>query len=311
MGYEHRPVMVREVVHYLGCRPGGIYVDGTVGGGGHGAAILEATGPDGVLIGIDRDEAAISEAREALSGFGARVVLMRGNFDEIDRVVQEAGYSAVDGLLLDLGVSSHQLDEAARGFSFSRSGPLDMRMDRRGGLSAREVVNTMDAEELADIIRRFGEERFAMRIARAIVREREKEPIETTKRLADIVEAAMPRRSHGERIHPATRTFQGLRIYVNRELNALEKGLSRGREILEKKGRMVVISYHSLEDRIVKRAFRAWASPCECPPGLPRCVCGKVPLARLITRKVVRPTETEVAGNPRARSARLRAVEIL
>ncbi len=310
MRYEHRPVMVREVLRYLGCREGGVYVDGTIGGGGHAAAILAATSPEGVLIGIDRDEAAIQGASEALSGFGKRVVLRKGNFDGVDKVVRDTGYEVVDGILLDLGVSSHHLDSAERGFSFSRSGPLDMRMDRDGEVTARDIVNNLEAGELAEIIRRFGEERFSMRIARAIVRARERGPIETTARLAEIVAGALPRRSGAERIHPATRTFQAIRIFVNSELRALEKALERAREILAPGGRLVVISYHSLEDRIVKHTFRAWADPCECPPGLPRCLCGRTPLARLLTRRVIRPGEKEVKENPRARSARLRAVEI-
>ncbi len=302
--------MVREVIKYLECRRGGVYVDGTLGGGGHAGAILEASGPDGVLIGIDRDGAAISEARRALSRYRDRVFTVRADFSGIKDAVREAGYSKVDGLLLDLGVSSHQLDEASRGFSFRLDAPLDMRMDRRGKVSARDIVNNMEAGELAEIIRRFGEERFSMRIARAIVRAREQGPIETTGQLAGIIFGAVPKRYHSARLHPATRTFQALRIFVNSELDALEKGLQGGLEILGSGGRMVVISYHSLEDRIVKKTFREWAFPCQCPPDLPRCVCGKTPRAKVITRRVVRPGSGEVEENPRARSARLRAVEI-
>jgi len=288
-----------------------VYVDGTLGGGGHAGAILRASAPDGVLIGLDRDEAAMAGARRALSEYGERVLTMRADFSCLDEVVRGAGYRAVDGLLLDLGVSSHQLDEAARGFSFRFDAPLDMRMDRRGALTAREVVNTMDAGELAEIIRRYGEERFSMRIARAIARARERGPIETTGQLSEIISSAVPKRSQEPRLHPATRTFQALRIFVNNELEALGRGLCAAMNILGGKGRLVVISYHSLEDRIVKRTFREWASPCKCPPGLPRCLCGKTPLARVLTRRPVRPAASEVRENPRARSARLRAVEII
>lgn len=309
MGYAHLPVMPVEVIHYLGCRAGGVYLDGTLGGGGHGEAILKASAPDGVLIGIDRDEAAIEQAKKVLQPYKERVVFIRADFGEIREVLIGAGFTSVDGILLDLGVSSYQLDEASRGFSFRQNAPLDMRMDRGAKVSAYDLVNTLGAEELAEIIRSFGEERFSMRIARAVVRFRETKPVETTRELAELVAEAIPRRFHGTRIHPATRTFQAIRIAVNSELEQLRQGLADGIKCLGKDGRMVVISYHSLEDRIVKRAFREAASPCKCPPKIPRCVCGKEPIVKVLTGRVVKAGELEVGENPRARSAKLRAVQ--
>jgi len=309
MEYSHRSVMPREVIHYLQCRGGGIYVDGTLGGGGHSRVILEASAPDGVLIGIDGDEAAIERAGEVLRGYKDRVVRIRANFGEVGDVLRERGFMEIDGMLLDLGVSSHHLDEAARGFSFRTDAPLDMRMDRRGELTAADLVNTLDVKELAGIFRSYGEERFSMRIARAILRVREIKAIATTGELSEIISGAIPRRFHGTRIHPATRVFQALRIAVNNELESLKEGLAEGIDMLKSGGRMVVISYHSLEDRIVKKAFRERVSPCVCPSELPICLCGKKPSVRLLTGKVVTAGEDEIAENPRARSAKLRAIE--
>ncbi len=309
MGYAHLPVMTGEVVRYLNCRAGGLYIDGTLGGGGHGEAILKASAPDGILIGIDRDEAAIRQAEKALKAYKNRIILVRADFGEIKEILVERGFSEVDGIVLDLGVSSYQLDEAARGFSFRFNAPLDMRMDRGGGVTAYDLVNNLGLDELAGIIRRYGEERFSMRIARAIVRARELKPVETTGELSELISEAIPRRFHGTRIHPATRTFQAIRIAVNSELEALESGLSDGMGLLKKGGRMVVISYHSLEDRITKRAFKEGASPCECPPDFPRCVCGKKASLKILTGRVVKAGALEVRGNPRARSAKLRAVQ--
>jgi len=309
MGYAHLPVMTREVIRYLDCRPGGVYLDGTLGGGGHGEAILKASKPDGVLIGVDRDEAAIEQAKRVLRDYKDRVMFIRADFGGIKEVLMGAGFSEIDGMLLDLGVSSHQLDEAGRGFSFRLDAPLDMRMDRRDKVTAHHIVNTLGVDELASIIRRYGEERFAMRIARAIVRARAIKPIETTGELSELISGAIPRRFHGTRIHPATRTFQAIRIAVNSELTALSKGLAEGMDLLKRGGRMVVISYHSLEDRIVKRVFREGASPCECPPDFPRCVCGKRPVLKILTGRVVKAGALEVQENPRARSAKLRAVQ--
>lgn len=301
--------MSREVIRFLGCRSGGVYLDGTLGGGGHGRAILEASAPDGILIGMDRDKAAISHAGDVLSEYKARVVLIRADFGEAGDELRERGFMEIDGMLLDLGVSSHHLDEAERGFSFRFDGPLDMRMDRRAAMTAEHLVNSLEERELAHIIRSYGEERFAGRIARAIVRARGIKPVKTTGVLARIISEAIPRRYHGAKIDPATRTFQALRIAVNDELTALERGLAGGIDLLKSRARMVVISYHSLEDRIVKKVFREGASPCECPPRIPRCVCGKRPGVKILTRRVVTAGADEVAENTRARSAKLRAIE--
>jgi len=309
MGYAHLPVMMGEAIEYLDCRAGGIYLDGTLGGGGHGEAILKASAPDGVLIGIDRDKAAIRQAERVLKIYENRVVLIRGDFGDIKEVIAQAGYTKVDGILLDLGVSSYQLDEAERGFSFRSDAPLDMRMDRRSSITAYDIVNNLAEEELAGIIKSYGEERFSMRIAKAIIRAREIKPIKTTGELAGLISGAIPRRFHGTRIDPATRTFQAIRIAVNSELDALRKGLAEGMDALGSGGRMVVISYHSLEDRIVKKAFREGASPCVCPRDFPRCVCGKSPKVKLFTGRVIKAGASEVEGNPRARSAKLRAIQ--
>ncbi|MFQ5354562.1 MAG: 16S rRNA (cytosine(1402)-N(4))-methyltransferase RsmH, partial [Thermodesulfobacteriota bacterium] len=255
MEYSHRPVMSREVIGFLACRSGGVYVDGTLGGGGHGRDILEASAPHGLLIGIDRDEAAMSHAGRVFRGSEDRVTLIRADFGELRHELRERGIMEIDGMLLDLGVSSHHLDEATRGFSFRLDGPLDMRMDRRGNVTAADLVNTLELKELARIIRTYGEERFAVRIARAIVRARAVKPINTTGELAGLISGAIPRHFQGTRIDPATRTFQALRVAVNNELGALKKGLVDGIDLLKSKGRMVVISYHSLEDRIVKKVF--------------------------------------------------------
>lgn len=311
MEFAHVPVMPREAVEYLGCSPGGVYVDGTVGGGGYAREILKATGPEGRLIGIDRDPQALEAAAKALSSFGDRVVLVHDNFSRVKEIVEELGLGSVDGVVLDLGVSSFQLESAQRGFSFSRDAPLDMRMDPTRGTTARELVNTLSAGELARIFRLYGEERFSKRIAGAIVRAREKKPVETTGELAAIVEGAVPGKFRHQRIHPATRVFQALRIAVNDEMESLEAALAGGMEVLVPGGRMVVISFHSLEDRTVKRAFRDFARGCVCPPDSPKCVCGHKPLARVITRKPVLPAPEEVERNPRARSAKLRAAEKL
>lgn len=286
-------------------RTGGIYLDGTVGGGGHAEAILEASSPDGRLIGLDRDPSAIAHARRRLARFGDRVELLVANFAEIDRTpgLEEACF---DGALLDLGVSSAQIDEMARGFSYRQDAPLDMRMGPRGE-PARDVLSRADFDTLAEILRTYGEERHARAIARAIVRERDREPIVTTGRLRAVVEAAVPATGHP--LKSVARVFQALRIVVNDELSALEAGLILCVERLEDGARLVVIAYHSLEDRIVKRRFRELASDCVCPPDFPVCRCDKVAEAEILTSRPIRPGEPEVATNPRSRSARLRAIE--
>jgi 16S rRNA (cytosine1402-N4)-methyltransferase len=311
-GTFHVPVMVGEVVDLLRPCPPGVFVDATVGGGGHAAAIL-ADRRDVVLLGIDQDEDAISAARARLSEFGARATVHHGRFDtlgEILAVTPPPGFapdSGVSAILFDLGVSSHQLDTPERGFSYRLDGPIDMRMDRREGRSAADFVNSADARELAALFREHGEERFAKRVADAIVRHR---PITSTNMLAGVVADAIPP-AHRRRGHPARRVFQALRVEVNDELAALARALDAAVELVAPGGRIVVISYHSGEDRIVKRRFRVWATPqCSCPSEAP-CTCGATARVRMLTRGAQRPSHEEVAANPRAKEARLRAVERL
>jgi 16S rRNA (cytosine1402-N4)-methyltransferase len=301
--------MPDEVIRFLAPKPGGIYVDGTLGGAGHALRILEESSPDGTLIGFDLDEEALRAAAERLSPYGERARLVHANFCNIAEILAESDIKNIDGLLLDLGVSSHQLDMAERGFSFREDAPLDMRMDRSSGASAADLVNTLPEHELAKIIRDYGEERWAKRIAAFIAAARIQTPIETTLGLVDIIKGAVPRGAWEERLHPATRTFQGLRIAVNDELASLEKGLDLGVRALNSGGRAVVISFHSLEDRIVKNCFRSLAGGCRCPRDFPRCVCANEPLVKVLTGKPVKPGETELEENPRSRSARLRAAE--
>jgi len=297
----HRPVMVAEVLDLLAVQPGGRYLDGTVGEGGHAQAILEASAPDGRLLGLDLDPLALERARQRLAPFGERVRLVRASYARMGEVARQEGFAPVDGILLDLGLSSLQLEGEERGFSFRQEAPLDMRFDPDQPLTARDLVNRLPVGELARLLREYGEERRAWAIARAIVRHR---PVETAGQLARIVEGAVGRRG---RLHPATRTFQALRIAVNRELETLEEGLREAVRLLAPGGRLAVLSYHSLEDRRVKRFFRDMARGCTCPPDLPGCRCGRSPVLRPLTRKPVRPRPEEVRENPRARSARLRA----
>lgn len=311
MEFAHRLVMGREVIELLDCRPGRLYVDGTVGGGGHAEEILKASSPDGRLIGIDRDAEALGAASQRLKSYGDRAVLVKENYRNIRKVLSPLGIDKADGILLDLGVSSYQFDRPERGFSFRFESPLDMRMDTAQETAAKDLVNGLGEGELERIFKDYGEERFARAIARSIVRERKTRSIETTGDLVRIVLASVPRRFQSRTIHPATRIFQALRIAVNDELGSLEEGLKEGIEVLNKGGRMAVISFHSLEDRIVKNMFRDYAAPCICPPRTPVCVCGKVPAVRILTKKALTPSEEEVNENPRARSARLRAVEKL
>ena len=307
--FHHISVMPDEVLSAISPQSGGIYVDGTLGGAGHAGLILAASGPDGVLIGFDRDAEAIAVAAERLAPFGDRARLFRRNFASIAATLSEIGVEAIDGFVLDLGVSSHQLDRQERGFSFMKDAPLDMRMDTSSGPSAADLVNTLSEAELFRIISQYGEERWAKRVASFIVKAREQRPIETTLELVDVIKGAIPKAKWEERLHPATRTFQGLRIAVNEELKSLEEGLVDLLRLLRKGGRGAVISFHSLEDRIVKESFRAAATGCTCPRDLPGCVCGKVPRFKLVTRKALRAGEEEVSENPRSRSARLRVVE--
>ncbi|MBE0475982.1 MAG: 16S rRNA (cytosine(1402)-N(4))-methyltransferase RsmH [Coriobacteriia bacterium] len=309
MEYRHTPVLLAEVTQHLPLQPGSVIVDCTLGGAGHARRIQELVEPGGVLVGIDRDRAAIDAARSVLR-LGQQAILLQGDFGELDELLTRAGIAYADGILMDLGVSSPQLDAAERGFSYRDDAPLDMRMDPGGGgITAAEVVNTYSQEELARIIREFGEERWAPRIAAHIVAARGRRPILTTLQLADIAKEAIPAAARRTGPHPARRTFQALRMEVNRELEALERGLEAAVRWLRAGGRVAVISYHSLEDRIVKRAFAALARGCTCPPGLPVCRCGQVPVVRIVTPRPVVPTAEEVARNPRSRSAKLRVAE--
>jgi 16S rRNA (cytosine1402-N4)-methyltransferase len=312
MPSEHQPVLLEEALAALACQPGKLYVDATVGGGGHAREILRRSSPDGRLIGADRDPAALARAAERLAPFAGRFELLHANFRALPAILRSRGLAPIAGALLDLGLSSDQLADPARGFSFTSPGPLDMRMDPATARSAADLVNASDEPALRAILRTYGEEPHAGRIARAIVRARESEgPIVTADRLARIVSAAVPRRAAAGAIHPATRTFQALRIAVNDELAALEEALDGMLELLAPGGRLVVIAFHSLEDRIVKRRFTSWSGACTCPPGLPVCGCGARARARMLSRRAVRPSAEEVAANPRARSARMRAAERL
>jgi 16S rRNA (cytosine1402-N4)-methyltransferase len=310
-GFNHVSVMAEEVMQYLQPRSGGVYVDGTLGGAGHARLILEASSPDGILIGLDRDTEALAAAQGRLASFGERVVLRQGNFSDMCMHLDQLEIAAVDGILLDLGVSSHQLDSPERGFSFREDGPLDMRMNPTEGVSAATVIAEAEADELKRIFRDYGEERWAGKIARAIVTDREKAPFLTTLQLADMISRVVPAGKGPQRIHPATRVFQALRIHVNGELDNLRTALDSAWARLKTGGRLVVISFHSLEDRMVKQAFRALATGCICPPRLAVCACGEQPSIRILTRKAVRATEAETENNPRARSAVLRAMEKL
>jgi 16S rRNA (cytosine1402-N4)-methyltransferase len=305
----HKPVLVAEAIASLQCRAGAVYLDGTLGGGGHAFEILRNSSPDGRLIGIDSDGDALREAEKHLAPFGDRAILVKGNFADMETILSGMKIEKVEGILLDLGVSSHQLDTAERGFSFTLDAPLDMRMDRDRGPSAYDLVHTLSGEEIEMIIRKFGEERMARRIARAIVARRALSPIRTTGDLASVVTGAMPKVRGPVRIHPATRTFQALRIAVNDELAGLQRALTDGMEHLKPGGRICVISFHSLEDRIVKNAFRAAEKGCFCPPDLPVCACGRKPTMNVVTRRPVVPGEVEIRDNPRARSAKLRTAE--
>jgi 16S rRNA (cytosine1402-N4)-methyltransferase len=305
---RHLPVMQDEVLHYLQPQPSGTFLDGTVGGGGHTAAILSASAPRGMVLGLDRDGRALAAARQRLQVFLDRVVLEHANFSQMGEVLTRLGWGKVDGILLDLGFSSLQVEDAERGFSFSRSGPLDMRMDQEDDRCAADIVNSASEGELRKIFHDFGEERAAGALARAVVRSRTQSPFVTTTALAQTIEQVVKGPPQA-RIHPATRAFQALRIAVNRELDHLAAFLSDGYRLLRPGGRMVIIAYHSLEDRLVKEAFRRWAATCLCPPQIQFCCCGWSPQVRILTPRPLSPTGAEVERNPRARSARLRAVE--
>ena len=311
MEFEHRTVLLDRTIEYLEVVLDGVYVDCTLGGGGHSLEILKKLGERGRLIGIDRDQNAIRAAGERLASFSDKVVLIHGNFRDIKKIVHGIGIEAVDGVVMDLGVSSHQLDQQERGFSYMQDAPLDMRMDRQQSLTAMEVVNTYSEADLARVISGYGEERWARRIAAFIVCERERRPIETTGQLVDIIKAAIPASARRKGPHPAKRTFQALRIEVNDELGILERAVKDGVDLLNSGGRICVITFHSLEDRKIKNVFKELENPCTCPPKAPACICGKKPVIRVVTRKPVVPDKEEIQQNPRARSAGLRVAEKL
>ena len=309
----HIPVLAEEIMSMLAPARGSLQIDATLGGGGHTERILEATDPDGRLLGLDADGAAIARVVDRLRPrFGDRLVLRQANFRYLASVAREAGFGAVDGALFDLGLSSYQLADTDRGFGFRAGGPLDMRFDASRGVPASDLVASLDVNELTALFRRYGEEPKAGRIARAIVDARKTAPITTAEELAALIERVLPPNPRQpRRTHPATRAFQALRIAVNEELDALQEGLTAALDLLRPGGRLVVLSYHSLEDRIVKRFLAAERRGCVCPPEIPVCVCGRNPRLRLLTRPSLTPTAEEIAANPRARSARLRAAERL
>jgi 16S rRNA (cytosine1402-N4)-methyltransferase len=310
-GFRHAPIMVAEILSFLSPKTGGAYADATLGGGGHARSILERSAPDGRLVAVDRDPDAIRNAENALGladrEVRSRVHLFRGLFTELPAFLERAGLSGVDGLVADLGLSLYQLEGSGRGFSLRRDEPLDMRMDPDAGPPAEEFVNGLSMPELADLFRRLGEERFAGRIARAVVRARERSPIRTSARLAGIVAEAVP--AGRERIHPATRVFMALRIAVNRELELLERFMAQAPDLLNPGGRLCVLTFHSLEDRIVKHRIREMARDCVCPPALPVCACSQRAVLRDLTPRVLRPSADEIDRNPMARSAKLRVAE--
>ena len=310
MEYTHRPVLLRECLEGLAVRPDGVYVDGTLGRAGHSREIAGRL-ITGRLIAIDRDKAALDAAPARLKDCLDKVVLVRGNFGDLKAILSDLGVDRVDGMLFDLGVSSPQLDDAGRGFSYLQDAPLDMRMDQSAALTARDVVNHWSQDELKRVLWQYGEERYAGLIAAAVVRERGQAPIETTGRLAQIILAAMPARARREKQHPAKRSFQAIRIAVNDELGEVERMLACAPDALKPGGRLAVISFHSLEDRLVKTAYAQWAKGCTCPPDFPVCVCGKTPTARLVGRRPITADEEELTDNPRARSAKLRIAEKL
>ena len=312
MDFKHISAMPREVMDFLKPAPGETFVDGTLGGGGHSALIIDQIMPGGRFIGIDQDMDAIVNARERFRSHEGSVTLVHDNFANIAEVLTNEGISGVDGIFVDIGLSQHQLDGSGRGFSFMRDEPLDMRMNAQGDTTAEELVNTLPEKELADTIYKYGEERFSRGIAKAIVKRRETDAITGTLELADIIRFAMPAKAVAkQKIHPATRTFQALRIAVNHELDRLERFMDDFYSLLNPGGRLCVLSFHSLEDRIVKQKMRHLASGCICPKSIPICVCHNKPKVKLLTRKAIRPADDEVEANPMSRSTRLRACEKL
>ncbi|MES0412712.1 16S rRNA (cytosine(1402)-N(4))-methyltransferase RsmH [Anaerostipes caccae] len=309
MDFEHASVLLDETIRELKIKPDGIYVDGTLGGGGHAFHVLNRLSEKGRYIGIDQDEDAIRASTKRLAPFQDKVTIVRDNYVNMPKVLKDLGISRVDGILLDLGVSSFQLDEKDRGFTYREDVPLDMRMDQRQTFSARDIVNGYSEQELFHIIRDYGEDKFAKNIAKHIAAEREKAPIETTGQLIEVIKHAIPMKVRAVGGHPAKRTFQAIRIECNRELVVLKTSLDQMIELLNPEGRLCIITFHSLEDRIVKRAFRKNENPCTCPPNFPICTCGNESKGKVITRKPIIPTEEELMRNKRAKSSKLRVFE--
>lgn len=309
MEFNHKSVLLKETIDNLNVRPGGIYVDGTLGGGGHSFEILKRLGGNGKLIGIDRDSDAINAAAERLKEFGSAAIIVRDNYSNMADVVKSLGINGVDGIVLDLGVSSYQLDTVSRGFTYKADAPLDMRMDDRQKLTAQDIVNDYSENEIYRIIRDYGEDKFAKNIAKHIVNARKNERITTTGQLSDIIKAAIPARVRMAGGHPAKKTFQAIRIELNSELDVLTKSIDTMIDLLNDKGRICIITFHSLEDRIVKNGFKRNENPCTCPPDFPVCVCGKKAKGKIITRKPIVPSEQELNQNKRAKSSKLRVFE--
>ena len=309
MEFKHKSVLLNETIESLNIKPDGIYVDGTLGGGGHSYEICRKLGAKGRLIGIDQDTDAIEAASKRLEEFKSKISLVHSNYNNIKSVLNNLGINKVDGIVLDLGVSSYQLDNPQRGFTYREDVPLDMRMDRDSSMTARDIVNDYSEMELFRVIKDYGEEQFAKNIAKHIVRARNEKPIETTGELNEIIKAAIPAKMREHTGHPSKKTYQAIRIELNHELTVLENSLDTMIELLNPKGRLSIITFHSLEDRIVKNIFRKNMNPCTCPPDFPVCVCGKKPTGRIITRKPIVPSEEEIAENKRAKSSKLRVFE--
>jgi 16S rRNA (cytosine1402-N4)-methyltransferase len=308
MEFKHFSVMLKECMDGLNINPDGIYVDCTLGGAGHSSEILKRLSTKGRLIGIDQDLDALSAAKEKLKDY-SNVTFVHNNFYNLEEILKDLQIDKIDGILMDLGVSSYQLDEAERGFSYMKNAPLDMRMDRTNPFSAYNVINEYSEEELYDVIKSFGEEKFAKRIANFLVERRKKKPLETTLDLVDVITAAIPAKFRREGGHPAKRTFQAIRIEVNKELNILDKAISDAITSLKPEGRIAIITFHSLEDRIVKNRFRDLQDPCNCPKELPMCVCGKTPIIKIVNRKPIEASKEELELNSRSKSAKLRVAE--
>ena len=307
-GFHHVPIMVSEVLELLEPSRGGIFVDGTLGGGGHAEAVLSAMPETGRLFGIDRDDEALEAAGARLARFGDRFTAIKGNFFDMKSLLAARGVCKVDGILLDLGVSSYQLDARERGFSYKAEAPLDMRMDQSAPLSAKTVVNEWPEEKLREIFYEYGEEKFSAKIARRIVERRAERPVETTTELAELIKSAIPAKFRNEPQHPARRCFQAIRIAVNGELDGLDEAIRNAHDLLNPGGRLAILTFHSLEDRIVKNAFRSFENPCTCPKSAPVCICGKKPTAKILTRHPLTASEREQTENSRATSAKLRAI---